>query len=362
MNTDIFNIAKSLFYENGYSKTKISDITGKLGLVPANFYRYYDSKEDLLKKIISHETKDYIVLLEGFPNEESFHEKLESIFKINLKFLFEKPYLFALLMEIKTAKYKLEKPTINLANSINTKTIKSINIILDHSILDSFTKRVTSSILIDNLNIFLNSLIKDSNEDICPTRVLTKDFNEEFDSLFKLIKSICYGLGVSNNSFSRLDEVTGILKEDFFLEFLTNSYNCITNQKSNIDILYITVSGYEKKKTNFFSKNILQSIGVWLNSSFRNSDQAGLIGDNNFALLLSKHSQSSSSLLLERCLEFEASLQEKYPTLNNLTLNARILQIEEGNSIDFKEFFHSEETIEKHTLNKTKYPIKTLQK
>lgn len=361
MNTDIFNIAKSLFYEKGYSKTKISDITGKLGLVPANFYRYYNSKEDLLKEIIINETSDCIASLEKISTKESFHEKLKLIFETNLRLLFEKPHFFALLMEIKNAKYKLEKPTINLANSINTKTVDSLNNILDHSTLDPFTKRVTSSILIDNLNIFLDNLIKDSTENICPTRLITKNFDEEFNDLFKLIKSICCGLGISNNAFSRLDEVTGVLKEDFFLELLTKSYNCITNQKSNVDILYITVSGYEKKK-NFFSKNILQSIGIWLKSSFRDSDQAGLIGDNSFALLLSKHSQSSSSLLLERCLEFENALQKKYPTLNNLTLDSRILNIEEGNSIDFKAFFNSEETIEKHTFNKTKYPVKVFQK
>lgn len=361
MNTDIFNIAKSLFYENGYSKTKISDITGKLGLVPANFYRYYNSKEDLLKKIIINETGDYLASLEKVSTKENFHEKLKLIFETNLRFLFEKPYFFALLMEIKTAKYKLEKSTINLANSINTKTTDSVNSILDHSTLDPFTKRVTSSILIDNLNIFLNNLIKDSTENICPTRIITKNFDEEFNDLFKLIKSICFGLGVSNNAFSRFDEVTGVLREDFFLELLTKNYNCIAHQKSNVDILYITVSGY-KKKRNFFSNNILQSVGIWLKSSFRDSDQAGLIGDNNFALLLSKHSKSSSSLLLERCLEFETVLQKKYPTLNNLALDARILNIEEGNSIDFKEFFHSEETIEKHTQNRTKYPIKALQK
>lgn len=357
MNSNIFNIAKSLFYEKGYSKTKISDITGKLGLVPANFYRYYNSKEDLLKDIIISESSEYIRNLNNYQNKTNFHEKIKLIFEVNLKFLFEKPHFFAFLIEIKSANYKLDHSTRSLAGTINTLTKDSLKSILELSTLDDFTKRVAHKVLIDDLNIFLDNLIKDSTGNICPTRLLTINFHEKFNDLLKLTESICYGLGLSNDAFSRLDKVSGILKEDFFLELLTKNYNYISHHKNNVDILYITISSQKKKKTSL-SKDILHSIGAWLNSSFRDSDQAGLIGDNNFALLLSKHSPSTFSLLLERCLKFEKSLQKKYPTFNNFTLNSRILSIEEGDPIDFKIFFQSEETIKKHTLNKIKHPVK----
>lgn len=52
--------SRQLFYELGYFKTKISDITKKSGISTGKFYRCYNSKEELLSQIIKKDLKIYI--------------------------------------------------------------------------------------------------------------------------------------------------------------------------------------------------------------------------------------------------------------------------------------------------------------
>jgi len=355
MNTDIFNIAKSLFYEKGYSKTKISDITKKLGLVPANFYRHYSSKEELLREIISIETRDYSRRIKDFATKDNFQDKIKLVFKTNLIFIFEKPRLFALLLEIKSSKYKLDKSTLNLVDSISNHTGSAISSILNHSNLDDLKKRMTFKILMDDLAIFLDNLIRDSEGIICPHRISTLSFQEEFDQLFNLTKGVCYGLGVSNDIFSKIDPVTGLLKKEYFLELLAKSYDCLNCKDSSIEILYLKLENLDQKDEGFFHDNLLKSIGSWIRNSFRESDQGGILSDNTFALLLSNHSTPIFKIFLERCYDFEKILWKKYPALDSLKLDLKILSIKEGHSMDFNKLFSSDKLIEQNVARGLSY-------
>lgn len=50
--TRILNQAKRLFLERGYHGTSIDDITEAAGLTKGALYWHFESKEDLLKRII----------------------------------------------------------------------------------------------------------------------------------------------------------------------------------------------------------------------------------------------------------------------------------------------------------------------
>lgn len=51
--------SRRLFYELGYFKTKVSNITKRCGISTGMFYRHYDSKEELLVKIIKSDLDTY---------------------------------------------------------------------------------------------------------------------------------------------------------------------------------------------------------------------------------------------------------------------------------------------------------------
>ena len=116
MNSNILNISKELFYEKGYSKTKISDITGRLGLVPSNFYRYYHSKEEVLKEIIIKETDEYIKKLKEVKDRENFHERIKLLLEVNLKLIFQKPHFFNLLMELRDSNLSKSMNILHVSN------------------------------------------------------------------------------------------------------------------------------------------------------------------------------------------------------------------------------------------------------
>ncbi len=352
MNSGIFNIAKELFYDKGYSKTKISDITGKLGLVPGNFYRYYHSKEEILKKVITSESHEYIDKLKDVKNKENFHEKLKLLLDVNLKLIFEKPHFFNLLMEVKNSGYKLEKSTLRAANSISTITKNSIEDVLVNSTLDPFTKKIASEIITKNLKIFLENLIKDSHGNNCPDKLFTLDYLEEFNHLFSLTKSVCHGLGISNNVFSKIDPLTNTYRKDYFLDLLGKSYDFLACKDENMELLYLSIEGISEDDNNFFSQSILKDIGIFLNNAFRKSDKIGRLEYCTFVILFSSYNSSLYKHLVERSISLEEMLKKKYKKMNTIRVDFHVLTIEGGELIDFKNLFSSENNFEKYCVKK----------
>lgn len=352
MNSGIFNIAKELFYDKGYSKTKISDITGKLGLVPGNFYRYYNSKEEILKKIIVSESDEYIRKLKEIKNKETFHEKLKLLLEVNLKLVFEKPHFFNLLIEVKGAGYKLEKSTLKAANSISDITKNSIEEVLANSTLDIFTKKTTSEIIIKDLKVYLENLIKDSQENNCPERIFTLNYSEEFNHLFVFIKSICHGLGISNNVFSKIDPITNTYKREHFLDLLSKSYDYLGCEENCMELLHMSVRGISPDEENFFSQSILKDIGTFFNNAFRKNDKIGRIEYCTFIILFSDYNSSLYKHLVERFIHLEEMLKKKYKKLSKIKVDFELLTIEGGDNINFKNLFSSKDSFKKYCTKK----------
>lgn len=56
----IVDVAKDLFYQEGYNKTSVNDIIKKAGISKGRFYIYFQSKEDLFHHIIADVDKKII--------------------------------------------------------------------------------------------------------------------------------------------------------------------------------------------------------------------------------------------------------------------------------------------------------------
>ena len=48
----IINVAQNLFYQKGYDKTSVNEIIKSQGIAKGTFYYYFESKEDLLDKMV----------------------------------------------------------------------------------------------------------------------------------------------------------------------------------------------------------------------------------------------------------------------------------------------------------------------
>lgn len=348
MNSGIFNIAKELFYDKGYSKTKISDITGKLGIVPGNFYRYYHSKEEILKKIVVSESREYVSKLREVSNKENFHEKLKLLLEVNLKLIFEKPYFFNLLLELENSSYKLEKSTLKAANSISDITKSSIEEVLSNSSLDSFTKKTATEIIIKDLKVYFENLIKDSLGNNCPERILTLNYSEEFNHLFTFIKSICYGLGISNSVFSKIDPITKTYRREHFLDILEKSYDFLGHKEDTMELIHMSIDGISQEEENFFSQSILKDIGFFLKNAFRKTDKVGRIGYNTFIILFSDYNSSLYKHIIDRFLQLEDMLKKKYSKMERIKVKFQYITIGGGENINFKNLFSSKDSFKKY--------------
>ncbi len=55
----LIDAALEIFADKGYSKTRITDITKKVGLTHAAFYAYFKDKDDLVRSLIAGLAKDF---------------------------------------------------------------------------------------------------------------------------------------------------------------------------------------------------------------------------------------------------------------------------------------------------------------
>lgn len=99
---EFLETGRDMFFSRGYANTSINDIIGKMGVAKGTFYHYFDSKEDLLDKIVSNFIDKITVNVESIVNNmeigavEKFNTAYNSI--RNLKI--ENMELMILLMNV----------------------------------------------------------------------------------------------------------------------------------------------------------------------------------------------------------------------------------------------------------------------
>lgn len=81
----IIKEAKELFIKNGYSETKVEDITRKMGISKGNFYTYFDSKEDVLIEILKEVEDKHRKMIEEIDISKEPKEILRDFFIGNIR-------------------------------------------------------------------------------------------------------------------------------------------------------------------------------------------------------------------------------------------------------------------------------------
>ena len=107
---DILNMAEELFRKKGYSNVAIADIATALGMSPANVFKHFHSKTNLVDAISARHVEKMIDRLGGLDTAKAAPERLfdlvKQLMESHLRDLAENPYLFE--MVLLTAKDDLE--------------------------------------------------------------------------------------------------------------------------------------------------------------------------------------------------------------------------------------------------------------
>ena len=75
---EIMETAERLFFANGYSKTKITDIINEIGMSKGIFYYYFKSKEDVMNAIIANVINKDVAAVTSIATDKNLnaHEKV----------------------------------------------------------------------------------------------------------------------------------------------------------------------------------------------------------------------------------------------------------------------------------------------
>jgi len=78
---EIITAARDLFHTQGYEKTTMRQVMGKLGIAKGTIYHYFRSKEELLEAVVSETVDEIEVMLEQFIEsaEGNALQKLEQL-------------------------------------------------------------------------------------------------------------------------------------------------------------------------------------------------------------------------------------------------------------------------------------------
>lgn len=76
---EIIQAAYDVFIQNGYHASGVADIAARLGLGHGTFYRYFESKRDILDYVIDHAVDNVLAMLPmGEVNKASSNEELRA--------------------------------------------------------------------------------------------------------------------------------------------------------------------------------------------------------------------------------------------------------------------------------------------
>ena len=88
----MLDIARKLFWKNGYNSTSMRDIANQYGCKPANIYNFFKQKEDILYEVLLEEMEQIITPIQHLENDEltnpveQLHVVVESHLKVTLSY------------------------------------------------------------------------------------------------------------------------------------------------------------------------------------------------------------------------------------------------------------------------------------
>ena len=159
---EILDTAQQLFFQKGYDHTSVNDIITSIGIAKGTFYHYFESKEDLLDKLVSRWIHEVLPRVKKLAKRKDLNdiEKLNQYF-ITIRIIkVENIELMKILMRVLykdenlLLRYKIFKKQVDLLTPEFAKVIRQG---MDEGSMDPVDDEETAQ-LIFSLSVSLNEI------------------------------------------------------------------------------------------------------------------------------------------------------------------------------------------------------------
>jgi len=191
-NTILYN-SRKMFYEAGYFETNISNITKKCSISTDSFYIYYESKEDLLIKIIKKDLEVYKNKINYLiPKKEDISLKMEMLMRTILNFLKKNPFFFVMLSELEEDNKKLSPTTKKWLRQFWTETRSlTIKFLKSWENLGRDTRELLATLIEGQLKTYIRHLLIEDSD-----KLLSSGIEGEVARLSTLVINTCHSLNI----------------------------------------------------------------------------------------------------------------------------------------------------------------------
>lgn len=315
MKNSILYNSRSLFYTQGYFKTKILDITKKCGISTGKFYRCYPSKDYLLYKIIIEELKNYKMDIQNLTQtkgDELF--KLRKILQLILDFLKKNPSFFSLLIELKDHKGKLSPLSKKSLNFFWDETTVFITEFIKYdTFCDNKKRNLLLSMMENQVKLYIRFLLTEKNNNYNYKKSCFLSLENDLESLSSIVTNTFESLN-KNSKKVNIDPLTGAYTNKYFFELLKKNHN----NKNSFNLILLDLKKFYISKDYqkiFFRDNIITNTGILLKKNFRSNDLIGKLCPSKFIVLISEK-ENMYDLFNLRLIKIIEELKIKFPCIS----------------------------------------------
>lgn len=333
MKNIILDNSKKMFYEVGYFKTDISNIIKKCGISTDSFYMHYDSKEDLLVKIIRKDLEVYRNKINYLiPKKEDASLKMEMLIRTILNFLKKNPFFFVMLSELEEDNKKLSPTTQKWLKQFWTETRSlTMKFLKSWENLGKDSRELLPTLIEGQLKTYIRHLLIED-----PDKLLSLGIEGEIARLSTLVINTCHSLNIhtSGETIAPLTEPN--TNKEFFKLFEEARSSGKPLHLIFLDLKIFSATGNPQKI--FLRDSILADIETLLKKYFRGTDLVDRISSFKFTVLVTPENPIPEKLE-SRMEKLIVDLQSKYSFISIEHIPWKLLNLNSGEDL-FKNFIN----------------------
>lgn len=335
MEKDFVLNSRNLFYKKGYFKTKISEIAEKSGSSVGSFYRFFNSKEDVLIAAIKQELEVFrreVRLLNAIDFDLKW--KIKQLCRIILSLLKENPDFFVLIYDIEGRREKISSKTCKWVDVL-WKDSKSVFI---NGINEATGSQVDFNLverLFENqLKIYLKYLLTDQQGGLSSERIISMNLEEEIKKLAGMIISSCESLNVIGTC-NKYDSLTKAYTAAYMKKEVKNIL--LKEQPFSISFMVFKWPKEEERTvTLFIRESVLRAFIYLIREKFRDEDMVGRLCQDKFILVVPSSLKGGPVDFSERIKEIIVGLNERFPMFNESYFQYSTANILKPSEFDLK--------------------------
>lgn len=335
MEKDFVLNSRNLFYKKGYFKTKISEIAEKSGSSVGSFYRFFNSKEDVLIAAIKQELEVFrreVRLLNAIDFDLKW--KIKQLCRIILSLLKENPDFFVLIYDIEGRREKISLKTCKWVDVLwkDSKSVfvNGINEVSRNQVDSNLVERLFEN----QLKIYLKHLLMDQQGNLNSERVISMNLEEEIKKLAGMIISSCESLNVIGTC-SKYDPLT----KAYTAAYVKKELRKILLKETPFSISFMVFRWPKEEEgtvTLFLRESVLRAFVYLIREKFRDEDMVGRLCQDKFILVVPSSLKLGSIDFSGRIKEIIAGLNERFPMFNESYFQYSTVDILKASEFDLK--------------------------